>query len=55
MLTEEQLRARLKELEGERDKLVMAANHELASLSGRIEELKRLLADEPSPKTKGAQ
>lgn len=50
MLTEEQLRARIKELEGERDKLMMAANRELAGLTGRIEELKRLLADDASPR-----
>lgn len=45
MLTREQLQARIAELERRREELVMAANRELANLTGRIEELKLLLSD----------
>jgi len=45
MLTEEQLQARIAELEKKREELVMMANRELANLTGRIDELKRLLGD----------
>jgi hypothetical protein len=45
MQSEEQLRERVTELEKRREELVMAANRELASLNGRIDELKRLLGE----------
>ena len=37
MLTKEQIRARIAELEAERQQLVEAANQRLAALSGKIE------------------
>jgi len=43
MLTEEELRTRLQELEQQRQKLVEAANREIAILNGRIAELERIL------------
>lgn len=43
MLTEEELRSRLRELEEQRQKLIEAANREMAILNGRIAELERIL------------
>lgn len=43
MQTEEELRARLRELEEQRQRLVEAANREIATLNGRIAELERIL------------
>ena len=43
MLTEEELRSRLHELEEQRQKLIEAANREMAILNGRIAELERIL------------
>ena len=43
MLTEEELRSRLRELEEQRQKLIEAANREMAILNGRIAELEHIL------------
>lgn len=45
MQSRERLQARITELEKRREELVMAANRELANLTGRIEELRSLLGD----------
>lgn len=43
MLTDDELRTRLRELQEQRQKLVEAANREIAVLNGRIAELEHIL------------
>ena len=46
---EEQIEARIKELEMYREKLVAEANRELSRVTGAIDELKRLLTHGQEP------